>query len=150
MSPLNILAASAAAAATLVPVAGAQVAVPVAEAQDESYYVKVKPNLGLRVTPKRDAVAPYRYTAKGILDPNGAPAEASCEGTVRLRVRRGARTVARGTTRITPLCDYTETFRVSRRKLGGLRRGTLKVSARFGGNTVLQPDSAPNKKVKFG
>ena len=149
MSSLNILAASAAAVATLVPVAGAPVP-PVAEAQDQAYYVKVKPNLGLRVAPRNDPVAPYRYTAKGILDPNGAPAEASCEGTVRLRVRRGARTVARGATRITPQCDYTEKLVVTRSKVRGLRRGTLKVSARFGGNTVLQPDSAPNKKATFG
>jgi hypothetical protein len=141
MNPTNIVAATAAALAT---------AVPGAAAQDDSYYVKVKPNLGLKVTPKNDPFAPFRYTAKGKLGLNGAPVAQGCRGRVSLRVRRGARTVTRATTRLAPDCTYSRTLKVRQSKLNGLDRGTLKVSARFSGNKVLQPDSAVNKKVTFG
>jgi hypothetical protein len=141
MNASHVLAAATAALATVVPGAAAQ---------DDSYYVKVKPNLGLKVKPKRDRIAPFKYVATGKLGLNGAPKKQGCKGTVSLRVRRGARTVAKGTTRITPGCTYSKKLKVRKSKLNGLKSGTLKFSARFGGNTVLQPDSAPNKNVRFG
>jgi hypothetical protein len=138
---MHALAAATAALATVVPGAAAQ---------DDSYYVKVKPNLGLKVTPKKDSRAPFKYTASGKLGLNGAPKKLGCKGTVALRIRRGAKTVAKGTTKVTPACVYKKQLKVKKSKLKGLKSGTLKVSARFGGNKVLQPDSAPNKKVTFG
>ena len=141
MNPTHILAASAAALGILVPGAAAQ---------DSSYYAKIKPNLGLKVTPKRDRFAPFKYKAAGKLGLNGASGVA-CSGKVSLRVRKGARTVARGTTKIdATTCTYERKLKVKTAKLRGVKHGTLKVSARFGGNKVLQPDSASNRKVKFG
>ena len=150
MDLTQIVAASAAALAVGVPGAAAQdLGIPGAAADDQ-YYVKVKPNLAVKVAPKRDRFAPFRYTASRKLGLNGAPREAGCQGNVFLRVRRGARTVTKGTTRIDSECMFTKKLIVKARKVRPLTRGTLKVSARFGGNAVLQPDAAPVRKVQFG
>ena len=141
MDPTAILAA---AAAALGPGA------PASAAQDDTYYVKVKPALSLVARPKVDRFAPFRYTTSGRLTLNGAPASQGCRGSVMLRVLKGSRTVVKGRTRIQPDCTYRKPLTVRTGKLRGETSGTLRISARFGGNDVLQPDQAPNRKVRFG
>ena len=70
--------------------------------------------------------------------PAGVAVAIGCRGRVALELRRGRRTVARGSARLRMAgtrCRYARTLRVPARH----RRGRLTVRARFGGNATLLP-----------
>ena len=129
----------------------AQIPLPIS---DDPYYepVNIRPDLGLKVSPKNDSVKPFKFVVRGILHTNGVEKSAACNGTVRVRFRKSNPTVAKGSTRIQPDCTYRLPLRLDLTGLGekGRSGGTVRITARFGGNDVLQPDAASQRKATYG
>jgi hypothetical protein len=98
---------------------------------------RVKPRLRVRVSPRRDRRAPYRFRLSGrvILPPGVTRVEACGSGTVSVRARSGHRTVARKLVRLSSRCRFGARMTISSRRLRGRRR--LLFVARFNGNRAL-------------
>ena len=105
--------------------------------------VRVLPSLSLKVTPKRDRRAPYRFTAKG--EVSAPSVVGACAGRVTVRIKRGKRTLSSRTVDVRSDCTYRARFKLSTR---AARRTRLKVKAAFKGNDVLLPVSAKKISVK--
>ncbi len=111
---------------------------------------KHRTSLTLRAKPRRDRRPPFRFTFSGrVRIPGGVSAAAVCGGRVRLVLKRGRRTVARGTARVSRRCTYRKriTFRASKRT--GRKRARLRVTARFGGNASLSSASRRRTSVRI-
>jgi Big-like domain-containing protein/hemolysin type calcium-binding protein len=92
-------------------------------------------------SPKRDRRRPFRFRTSGrLVLPAGLNAALACSGTVTITVKTGANTISTRRARLTRACRYSSrvTFRVPRR----LVRRRLKVTVRFGGNSVVAPATA--------
>lgn len=127
--------------------------IPVLPEQDPYYPpVNIKPDLSLKVAPKQDRFTPYRFTLSGVLQPNGVDPATACTGRVMFRVRKSNPTVAKGRTNLRPDCTWARTVTLNLRRLSdrAQRGGTVRVTARFGGNEVLQPDASPQRKATYG
>ena len=107
-------------------------------------------SLSAAVTPGRDTRAPYRFTTSGRLNlPAGVTRAQGCaEGEVAITVKRGRRTMS--TRRATLRRDCTFRSTISFRSRPGLGGGRLRVAARFLGNDVLRPVSAPTRTARAG
>jgi hypothetical protein len=118
--------------------------VPAASVNAQSYYYpqKIKPSLSLKVKPKRDKKKPYKFTASGKLNRKGA-AKSACKGKVTITFKKGKKTVKSGKATVKSSCKYSKKFTVK-------KRGKLKVSAKFGGNTLLKTATAKSKTVRAG
>lgn len=100
---------------------------------------KLRTTLTLSATPRRDLRLPFRYTFRGRLGlPAGTNRAAVCGGKVTLRLRKGLRTVARGSVRLSKSCSYQKRVSIFNTKLIGRKRGTLTVTAAFGGTAALK------------
>ncbi|HEX8084571.1 MAG TPA: tannase/feruloyl esterase family alpha/beta hydrolase [Solirubrobacteraceae bacterium] len=104
--------------------------------------------LSLRVRPRVDVRAPYRFTARGrLLLPSFVTADYGCgEGVVSVQIKAGGRTISTRRVRLRNDCTFRSavTFR-ARRRLG---RGVLRVVARFEGNSTMAPISASVRRVR--
>jgi hypothetical protein len=104
--------------------------------------------LSLAAKPKRDRRLPYKFTFSGRLTP---AAGATCSGKVALKVRRGAKTVAKKTATLASTCRWKAVVKFkNRRKLGKKRAGKLTAKARFRGNTALTAKSSKALSVRYG
>jgi hypothetical protein len=106
---------------------------------------RVRPRrLTLRVTPRRDRRPPFRFRVRGrVLPPAGVKATRVCgSGTVRVRVARGKRTLATRHPAIGRRCRYRARVHV--------RRGRLRVTARFAGNRALRAVRAMPRAARAG
>lgn len=114
----------------------------------------------LSAGPGTDTRQPWEYAAHGVIVGQKRPT--LCAGRVLVRVLLRGRAVARRSPAVRtgipgilapdgagPVCGYTTKFRL-RRKPGGPRRGTFVISARFTGNAMIGPKSAPPISVRFG
>jgi hypothetical protein len=104
--------------------------------------------VGLTVAALRARGASARLVAAGLVRPPAG--SAACAGTVRVRVvagRRVVRTVTAKVRRHSGVCRYRVVLAVPRSKIGGI--GTLKVAARYLGDTRLLPRSAPVRTVRL-
>lgn len=108
-----------------------------APAQDYYYPIKVTPKLSLKVAPKRDASKPFKFTASGKLNRKSAAASA-CRGKVTVTAKKGSKKVTKRVS-VKSNCTYKAKFTA---KVGKAKRGTVKVSARFGGNAALRSAKA--------
>lgn len=105
--------------------------------------------LTLTASPKTERRAPYRYKVSGMLTrPSGYPKSASCKGTVTVSFHDGKKVVARVHAKLAKNCKYSAGVTIKARKLHG--KGSLKVTASFGGNAVLATKTAKAVTVKFG
>ncbi len=99
--------------------------------------------LSARVTPPADRRAPYRFRIAGTLTrPRGVVRVVGCRGRISVQVKRGGTTIS--TRRVSLKRDCTYRVNVSfanRRRLGNATR--LKFTARFAGNAVVLPVTAP-------
>lgn len=106
---------------------------------------RLKPRVSLRVTPRRDRRAPYRFRVAGrVLLPRGVTRAQACgSGTISLKVRSGGRTVARKRMKVGSKCRFRTriTFK--------LRYGRTLFNARFNGNRALVSASA-RARVRAG
>jgi hypothetical protein len=103
------------------------------------------PRLTARVVPRRDRVRPYRFTVRGrLVPPAGVDLSRACRGRVAIRFKAGRRTVRFRLTRVRATCRYRARVRVR------VRPRVLRVRARFRGNSVLRPRSAPTRRVRAG
>jgi hypothetical protein len=97
--------------------------------------------LTLSATPKRKRTSPFRYTLRGR---ENIPARASkatvCSGNVTLTLKKGSKTLARGTAKVSKTCTYSKRITISRTS-AARRRGKLAVRASFGGNSFLKSSS---------
>ena len=105
--------------------------------------------LSARTTPRRDRLAPYRFTTTGRLTlPAGVTPAQGCRGTVTVQIKAGSKTVSTRRVRLRSNCTYRS--RVTFRIKGRLRPRTLKRSVRFGGNAVMAAKSASRQTVRVG
>ncbi|WP_246086626.1 hypothetical protein [Nocardioides humi] len=97
--------------------------------------------LQLEAKPKRDRKAPYAYRVRGRVD-GVFPADAiRCQGTVRLTVKKGGRTLKKATTALSADCTFAKRVKVTRAKLGTGKRTKLTIKVRFPGNPALEPST---------
>ena len=107
---------------------------------------KHRTSLTLRAQPRRDRRPPFRFTFSGrVRIPGGVSAASVCGGRVRLVLKKGRRTVARGTARVSRRCTYRKRITIRGTRRTGRRRARLRVTARFGGNAFLS--SAPRRST---
>lgn len=99
------------------------------------------PRLKLRSVRASRSGSVRRVAVRGTLvRPTGVSRAAGCRGTVTLRLTRsGARTTTRRA-RVTSSCRFSVRLSVPARRLG-----TFRVSARYGGTSVLKPRSATRR-----
>ena len=105
--------------------------------------------LSARTTPRRDALAPYRFTTRGRLRlPAGVTPAQGCRGTVTVQIKAGRKTVSTRRVKLRSNCTYRS--RVTFRIKGRLRPRTLKRSVRFGGNAVMAAKRASRGTLRVG
>ena len=104
--------------------------------------------LSLRVTPRRDRRAPFRFRALGRLRlPTFVTPDFGCgEGVVSVQVKARGRTVSTRRVALRNDCTFRSavTFRSRRR----FPRGVLRFVARFEGNSTIAPLSARARRVR--
>ncbi|MEA2466303.1 MAG: hypothetical protein QOJ57_429, partial [Thermoleophilaceae bacterium] len=121
-------------------------AVPAAGGSTPAAGHRLKPRVSLRVSPRRDRRAPYRFRVSGrVLLPRGVTRAQACgAGTVSLKVRSGRRTVAAKRAKVGPRCRFRARFAIK-----ALRRGRPLFGARFNGNRALVP-ATTRRRVRVG
>jgi Ca2+-binding RTX toxin-like protein len=97
------------------------------------------------ITPARDRARPYRFRVAGALSmPAGVTRAQGCgSGTVKVRARRGSRTVFARSVRIKRNCTYAVTAKVS-------AKGRLRLTATFSGNGVLKSKASSRRSARAG
>jgi Ca2+-binding RTX toxin-like protein len=103
-------------------------------------------SLSLTASPARDRKRPYTFTVRGTIAlPAGvSKAEGCLAGTVTVTGRRDSKNAfAPKTVKVTKACTYSATVSVA-------RKGRVKLTARFSGNTVLKAKSSPARTVRAG
>lgn len=107
--------------------------------------------LTIRVTPKRDRHAPFRFRTSGrLLLFTGSRAATACgAGRVSVQVKAGRRTISTRRARLRADCTFrsTVTFRI-RRRLG--RSGALRFTARFDGNDAVRAVRSRTRAARAG
>jgi hypothetical protein len=107
--------------------------------------------LTLRVSPRRDRRAPFRFRIRGRLRPPAgmSAADACAGGRVTIQVKAGRSTVSARRAKLRRNCTYRRavTFR-KRSRLG--RAGKLRFRARFHGNDTLRPRASRTRGVAAG
>ncbi len=99
--------------------------------------------LSARVTPRADRRAPHRFRISGRLTlPRGVTAAAGCSGRVSVQIKRGGVTLSTRRVSLSRTCTYAVrvSFTAPRRFARAKR---LKFTARFGGNALVLPATAP-------
>ncbi len=121
----------------------------------------VKPKVTLKATPKKDLKAPRIFRVRGTVVPTakvlscGAgvtnpaycsppPISRVCTGRVRVTVKRGSRTLKRATVRLTATCSYSARITIR----GRVKRGRLRIRARFLGNTFVAAGNSNTVTVR--
>lgn len=136
-------------------------------------------NVSAKTTPKRDRRSPFVFTTKGKVSPPlvfcsaGVPPTPSkncipldcppgstnarycvkpglgviCAGRVTIRIKRRGKTISSKSVGVRSNCTYSSKVTL---RLKANRRGTLKVGARFAGNTVLGAKASATSNVRAG
>ena len=109
--------------------------IPGADARFKTKPKAAPKRLSIRVSPRSDTTAPFRFTVRGklVLPPSVARSQ-GCKGLVSIRVTYGKRTVASGRAGLDKRCNYARRITVPSGR-GGARR--LKLSVSFFANRVL-------------
>jgi hypothetical protein len=103
-------------------------------------------SLSLTASPTRDRKRPYTFTVRGTIAlPAGVPKAQGClAGTVTVTGKRGTKNAfAPKTVKITKACTYSTTVSIA-------RKGRVKLTARFSGNTVLKAKASSTRTVRAG
>jgi len=133
-----------------VPPATVYPPVPVTPPVTPPRRAKHRTSLTLNARPRRDRRPPFRFTFSGrVRIPRGVSAAAVCGGRVRLVLRKGRRTVARGAARVSRGCTYRRRIAIRGTRRTGRRRARLRVTARYGGNASLSSSSRRSTTVRI-
>lgn len=103
-------------------------------------------SLSLTATPARDRKRPYRFTVKGTIAlPAGVVKQRGClAGTVKVTGKSGTKSAfTPKTVKVKKDCTYSTTVTIA-------RKGRVKLTARFSGNTVLKAKSSSTRTVRAG
>ena len=132
-----------------VEVVGAQPAPPGQTPQPSPARVRPR-SLVVTVSPGRDRRAPYRFVTRGRLSlPTGLSPATSCRGgRVSVQIKRGTKTLSTRRVSLRSNCTFSSAVQFARSRR--VARGSLKVTARFLGNAVLQAIRAPSRTVRAG
>jgi hypothetical protein len=126
--------------------APATVTVHVAAAQPVGKKTPLK--LSIAAKPKRDKKLPFKFTLSGKLTP---AAGTTCSGKVAVTVKRGKKSVAKRTAKLSSACKYKAVVKFNnRKKLGKKKKGKLTAKARYGGNAAMTAKSSKALTVRFG
>jgi Ca2+-binding RTX toxin-like protein len=105
--------------------------------------------LSLRVSPRNDKRAPFRFTSSGRLSlpSTVTPAVGCANGVVSVQIKAGKKTISTRRASLKRNCTYrvSVTFRDRQRFTSN---GRLKFTARFGGNSILLRSSQQVANVK--
>jgi alpha-tubulin suppressor-like RCC1 family protein len=107
---------------------------------------KADSTLSLKAKPKRDRTKPFKFKARGRLTGLWVADTATCEGRVKVKAKKGSKTVARETSHLrlgSGACAYRVTLKTG-------KRGRLKLSAYFAGSTNLVGDKSNAARVRAG
>lgn len=110
---------------------------------------KKRPKLSLRVKPRHDKAAPYRYRARGKLRRGDVRKSARCRGKVRVRITRGNKLIAKKTVRVKRNCAYRARLTAGQ-KLSRAGSGRMRMRARFMGNSRLLKKKSNVVRIKYG
>ncbi len=103
------------------------------------------PSLSLSLRPSRDRKPPYSFKASGKLSrPTPVAPTQGCSGSVTISAKRGSKTVYSKRALLTRTCDYAVTLHP------GSRKGSLKLTAKFGGNDVIATKSSASRTIRLG
>jgi hypothetical protein len=105
--------------------------------------------LAVKVSPHRDATAPYSYAVSGSLKlPRGVTRRAGCTGTVTMLVKHGAKKLVARVIHVRRDCTYSSAVSFSTAKLKG--RGTISFTLTFNGNRTLGTRKANAVRATYG
>jgi hypothetical protein len=99
--------------------------------------------LRVRVTPRRDPRAPFRYRTIGrLVLPPGVSAAQGCRGSVTVQVKKRRRTISARRAKLRRTCRFASHVTFHR------ARGRLRFIVRFSGNGSVAPGSARTVRVR--
>ena len=111
---------------------------------------RLRTSLTLKARPRRDRRPPFRFSFSGrVRIPSGVSSASVCGGRVRLVVKKGRRTVASGSARVSRRCTYKKRITIRSTRRTGRRKARLRVSASFGGNASLSRASRSTTTVRI-
>jgi WD40 repeat protein len=109
---------------------------------------KAAKKLSIVAKPKRDRTLPFKFTFSGKLTPATGT---TCSGKVALTVKRGKKTVAKKTAKLSSKCKWKTVVKFKdRKKLGKKRSGKLVAKARYAGNKAMNAKSSKALTVRYG
>lgn len=101
-------------------------------------------SLSAKLSAARDRSRPYRFTIKGKLGlPTGVTKLKGCSGTVTVTFKNGRKTVAAKKAGLKKDCTYAVTTTVG-------KKGRMKVSVKFAGNSVLAAKTSARLNARAG
>ena len=100
--------------------------------------------LSVKVAPKRDRSAPYRFAVSGSLQlPSSVAKSAGCSGKVTVEAKLKNKRVARKTATVSSACRFSSAITLP-------RKGTASITASFAGNARIAALTARAVKVRAG
>jgi hypothetical protein len=109
---------------------------------------KAPQKLSIAAKPKRDRRLPFKFTFSGRLTPASGT---TCSGKVLVTVKRGKKTVAKRTAKLSSKCRWKAVVKFKdRRKLGRKRSGKLTAKAMYSGNAAMTAKSSKALSVRYG
>ena len=107
------------------------------------------PQLARRFTVRAKRTGARTFTTTGtVLLPGSLKRAAACNGSVRVVLKAGKRTLSTRTVTLGAKCSFTSRVTVGAAALRKASRVTVQV--RFLGNAALKPESAPAVRVRTG
>lgn len=110
---------------------------------------RFSPKISERVSPSKDTKAPFKFRVTGTLTPPAgmSKAEACGAGVITTSVKAGKKTISTRRVNLKSNCTYSSTTSFKNRSRFG-KASKLKLTVRFGGNSVLAPKTLTSKMVK--
>ena len=107
--------------------------------------------LTLKLATRRAKRAPYRVKLSGRLIATDVSARAGCLGSITVSAKTATKTLATTTAKLTlrdGACQYSATLTITRKQRG--KATSVKLSARFPGNTALLAASSTAARLRLG
>jgi hypothetical protein len=111
---------------------------------------RFSPKISEKVSPSKDTKAPYRFRVTGTLTPPSgmSKSEACGAGVISTSVKAGKKTISTRRVNLKSDCTYSSTVSFASRSRFG-KATSLKLTVRFGGNSVLAIRTLTSKTVRI-
>ena len=108
------------------------------------------PKISEKLRPSKDTKAPYRFRVTGTLTPptGMSKSEACGAGVISTSVKAGKKTISTRRVNLKSNCTYSSTVSFANRSRFGKAK-SLKLTVRFGGNSVLASKTLTSKTVRI-